>query len=64
MNKQISCQLKQSVEVCGKGVADYFGLPVEIVWHMQHCSLIRYRDREFIVTTEDLQFGRSLRCAA
>jgi len=44
--------------------AEYCGLPVEVVCRMAHCSLVRYRDREFVVNTEDLYFQRSLRCAA
>jgi hypothetical protein len=31
---------------------------------MEHCSLIRYSDREFVIHTEDLACRRSLRCAA
>ena len=45
-------------------IANYFGLPVQILSRMEHCSLVRYRDREFIVNTEDLCFQRSMRCAA
>ena len=45
-------------------VAEYCGLSVEVVWQMAHSSLIRYRDREFVIHTEDLCFRRSLRCAA
>jgi hypothetical protein len=44
--------------------ADYFGLSVEVVWQMAHSSLIRYRDREFVIETKDLSFQCSLRCAA
>ena len=36
--------------------ASYFGVTVEILSRMEHCSLIRWRDREFIVDTADLQF--------
>ena len=44
--------------------AEYCGLCVEVVWQMAHSSLIRYREGEFVVATEDLCFRRSLRCAA
>jgi len=64
MNKQFSSQRTRSTEVRAKEVADYFGLPVEVICRMQHCTLIRYRDRESIVKTKDLDFGRSLKCAA
>jgi hypothetical protein len=45
-------------------VAEYCGLSVEVVLQMAHSSLIRFRDREFVIHTEDLCFQRSLRCAA
>ena len=45
-------------------VAEYCGLSVDVVWQMAHSTLIRYRDREFVIATEDLCFQRSLRCAA
>jgi hypothetical protein len=35
--------------------AEYFGLVVSVVARMESCSLIRYRDREFIVDTGDLR---------
>jgi hypothetical protein len=35
--------------------ADYFGLDVELVAVMPQCSAVRYRNREFIVLTEDLR---------
>ena len=35
-------------------LASYFGLTVEIIFRMRNCTLIRWRDREFIVETEDL----------
>jgi len=64
MNKQFSSKRTRSTEVRAKEVADYFGLPVVVICRMQHCSLICCRDRKFIVNTEDLDFGRSLKCAA
>lgn len=44
-------------------LATYFGLAVEIIFRMRNCSLIRWRDRESIVDTEDLQMVAE-RCAA
>jgi hypothetical protein len=41
----------------------YFGLRVEIIFRMRNCSLIRWRDRQCIVDTEDLQMVAE-RCAA
>ena len=35
--------------------AMYFGLTVVVVVRMDQCSLIRFRDREFVVNTDDLQ---------
>ena len=34
--------------------ATYFGVEVEILVHMNHCALVRYQQREFIVETADL----------
>jgi hypothetical protein len=35
-------------------MASYFGLTIEVIVRMENCSLIRYRGREFVVSTEDL----------
>ena len=35
--------------------AGYFGLAVQIIVRMKSCSLIRWRDREFIVDSQDLE---------
>jgi hypothetical protein len=35
-------------------LADYFGLTVEVILRMESCSLIRWKDRESIVSSEDL----------
>ncbi len=45
-------------------MACYFGLNVEVVLEMKVCSLIRYREQECIVDTEDLVFKRQLECVA
>jgi hypothetical protein len=34
--------------------AFYFGVEVEIICQMTHCSLIRFNDRSFVVATADL----------
>ena len=56
-------QPDKNVEVFESKNGEYGGLSVEIICRMPHCSLIRYRDREFVINTEDLA-QRSLRCAA
>jgi hypothetical protein len=35
-------------------MASYIGLAVEVIVRMENCSLIRYRGREFVVSTDDL----------
>ena len=47
-----------------KELASYFGLTVEIVIRMRTCSLIRWRDRESVVDTEDLQLVAERHAAA
>jgi len=42
----------------------YFGIEVEAVVVMNGCSLIRYRDRETIIDTEDLVLKQVLKKAA
>ena len=44
--------------------AEYFGLKVEVICRMEHCALIRFGDREFVVDAADLIFVRMLRQAA
>ena len=44
--------------------ATYFGIEVEILAQMNHCSLIRHQDREFVVDTADLALKLSLAKAA
>jgi hypothetical protein len=34
--------------------AMYFGIEVEVLAAMDHCCLIRFQDREFVVETADL----------
>jgi hypothetical protein len=44
--------------------AEYFGLKVEVICQMEHCALVRFGDREFVVDAADLIFVRMLRQAA
>ena len=44
--------------------AEYFGLKVEVICRMEHCALVRFGDREFVVDAADLVFDRKLRQAA
>ena len=44
--------------------AYYFGLEVEVLSAMENCSLIRFRSKEFIVDTTDLEMVQSLERAA
>ena len=45
-------------------MVNYFGLLVELIDPMDRCSLIRYRDRELVVDTDDLQEVSALKHAA
>ena len=56
--------LKRNSESVRLTFANYFGLTVEVVTRMAHCSLVRYRDRELIVNSEDLQEYLVLKQAA
>ncbi len=64
MKMYFSSRTEQNVEGFEPKAAEYCGLSVEVVCRMEHSSLIRYRDREFVINTEDLCCQRSLRCAA
>lgn len=64
MRMDSSNPLKENIEVFELRAAEHCGLSVEVVCRMEHCSLIRYRDREFVIITEDLCFQQSMRCAA
>jgi len=47
-----------------RGKWTYFGIEVEILERLNHCSLVRYQRREFIVDTADLISVRTLAQAA
>jgi hypothetical protein len=44
--------------------AYYFGLEVKVLCTMEHCSLIQFASREFIVEKADLEFVQTLVQAA
>jgi hypothetical protein len=44
--------------------ASYFGILVNVIERMEQCSLIRYRDRECVVSTQDLRFCRAMQRVA
>jgi hypothetical protein len=44
--------------------AYYFGLEVKVLCTMEHCSLIQFASREFIVEKTDLEFVQTLEQAA
>lgn len=44
--------------------AYYFGLAVEVLCRMENSSLIRFRSKEFIVDTADLEWVQSFEQAA
>lgn len=56
--------LKRDREGMQEEIANYFGLVVEVIDRMENCSLIRYRDREFIVNADELQAPSSMKQAA
>ena len=45
-------------------LVNYFGVLIELIDRMEHCSLIRYRDRELVVDTQDLKEVSVLKHAA
>ena len=55
---------KPNVQPTLEAVADYFGLQVQVITRLSCCSVICYRDREFIVATEDLQNCLLIKLAA
>jgi len=44
--------------------ATYFGIEVEILMRMNHCTLVRYQQREFVVETADLSSRHTFAKAA
>jgi hypothetical protein len=46
------------------GRGNYLGIEVEILEHLNHCCLVRYQGREFIVDTADVILKQVLAQAA
>ena len=44
--------------------ASYFGVEVNVISQMEHCSLISYGDLTVVVDTVDLVFARAMKTAA
>jgi hypothetical protein len=44
--------------------ANYFGIEVEVVSQMEHCSIIHYGNLTVIVDTADLVFAKAMKTAA
>jgi len=61
-NSDLSLEQAVNLEVAGDAI--YFGLEVEVVIVMSYCCSIRYRNQDFVVSTEDLQSLEPRRCAA
>jgi signal transduction histidine kinase len=55
---------KQAIKQCQNETAAYFGVTVNVIARMPSCSLIGYRNREFVVETADLQKSLALGRAA
>ena len=62
MKTQVSSRSEQDKEIFE--AVEYCGLLVRVLCRMDHCSLVSYRDREFVINTEDLCIRLSMRCAA
>ena len=55
---------KRDSDLGENSLVNYCGVLVEVFDRMEHCSLIRYRDRELVVDTEDLKEVSVLKHAA
>ena len=44
--------------------AKYFGIEVELLCQLNHCSLVRFKDRSFVVETADLVLERNFKQTA
>ena len=51
-------------EKARKTIAEYAGLQVEVIHQLDHCSLICFKGRRFIVDTTDLRFVAAFEQAA
>jgi hypothetical protein len=44
--------------------AKYFGIEVELLCQLNHCSLVRFKDRSFVVDTADLVLESNFKLTA
>jgi len=44
--------------------AKYFSIEVDLLCQLNHCSLVRYKDRSFVVDTADLVLERTFKQTA
>jgi hypothetical protein len=44
--------------------AFYYGIEVEIIFQMNHCSLVRFKERPFMVDMTDLALERNFQNTA
>ncbi len=44
--------------------AKYFGIEVDLLCQLNHCSLVRYKDRSFVIDTADLVLERNFKQTA
>jgi hypothetical protein len=44
--------------------AKYFGIEVDLLCELNQCSLVRYKDRSFVVDTADLVLERNFKHTA
>ncbi len=42
----------------------YYGIEVELICQMNHCSLVRFKERSFVVDTADLVLERNFKNTA
>ena len=44
--------------------AKYFGIEVDLLYQLNQCSLVRFKDRSFVVDTADLVLERNFKQTA
>lgn len=44
--------------------AKYFSIEVDLLCQLDHCSLVRYKDRSFVIDTADLVLERNFKQTA
>jgi hypothetical protein len=55
---------KRNAQPGPEWIGSYWGIVVQVIERMENCSLIRHRDRELVVDSEDLQICRAASQAA